>query len=251
MTDSVTGRASLGTRAPERSRSARLGLTVRSILLAPAEGFGGAAQALERRARAGRRPIEGISTYLLSGIGGAALGSLWLKLGALLKLRAVCTTEYIAAFIVASFVLGALLAWIAQAVWGGSGPAAVRGLRGEASGSEMRFVWGAAALPQVFVLAVLLPLDLILVGSSTFTTAPLDESLSTAWAALSIALAISLAVWSLYLFFRGVQVMSGLGTKKALIAVLVACACFLGVVGTFATAMSFVPKEGSCPTQRG
>ena len=250
MTDSVPSRASLASRAPERSRSARLGLTVRSILLAPSEGFANAAGALERRARAGRRPIEGLSTYLLSGLGGAALASLWLKLGALLKLRQVCTNEYIVSFIAVSFVLGAVLAWIAQGIWGGVGPATARALRGETSRSEARFVWGVSALPQLFVLFLLLPLDLILVGSDTFTTTPLDESLSTAWAALSIAVAVSLAVWSLYLFFRGSQVTSGLSTKRSLVLVAVAIACFVGVVGSFAGAMSFVPKEASCPTPR-
>ena len=252
MTDSVSDPASLTARSSERSRdSARLGLTLRSILLTPGHGFEAAARAAERRARAGRRPIEGISTYLLSGIGGAALASLWLKVGALLKLRAVCTNEYIAGFIVASFVLGAVLAWIAHALWGVVGPRVVTAVRGETSSSEMRLVWGASALPQVFVLLVLLPLDLILVGSNTFTTQPLDESLATAWAALSIALAMSLAVWSLYLFVRGLQVVAGLSFKRALVGLAVAVLCFGVVVGSFAGAMALVPKEASCPTRPG
>jgi hypothetical protein len=251
LTDSVSESASLSAR-PERSRdSARLGLTLRSILLTPGDGFAAAARAAERRARAGRRPIEGLSTYLLSGIGGAALASLWLKVGALLKLRAVCTTEYIAAFIVASFVLGALLSWIAHALWGVVGTHAVRSLRGETSPSEMRLVWGASALPQVFVMVVLLPLDLLLVGTSTFTTQPLDESLATAWAALSIAFALSLAIWSLYLFTRGLSVVGGLSVKRALAGLGVAVLCFGGVVGSFAGAMALVPKEASCPTRPG
>ena len=252
MTDSVSEQASLAARPTERSRgSARLGLTLRSILLTPGHGFEAAARAAERRARAGRRPIEGFSTYLLSGIGGAALASLWLKVGALLKLRAVCTTDRIAAFIAASFVLGALLAWLAHALWGFVGARAVSALRGDTSSSEMRLVWGAAALPQAFVMLILLPLDLVLVGTSTFTTQPLDESLATAWAALSIALALSLAVWSLYLFVRGLQVVAGLSVKRALVGLAVAVLCFGGVVGSFAGAMALVPKEASCPTRPG
>lgn len=253
MTDSAAQRAGLVGRAPERSRSsARLGLTVRSILLAPSEGFEAAAAAVERRARAGRRPIEGFSTYLLSGIGGAALASLWLKVGALLKLRQVCTNEYIVSFIVLSFVLGAVLAWIAQLLWGGVGPALVRSLHGETSRSEMRFLWGASALPQVFVLLILLPLDLVLVGTGTFTTQPLQESLSTAWAALSIALAVSLAVWSLYLFFRGFQVVSGVSARRSLAGLGVAILCFAGVAGTLVgTTLAVAPREASCPTRLG
>ena len=252
MTKSAVGRAGTPTRAPERTRaSARLGLTLRTVLLSPRVGFAAAAKAAERRARAGRRPAEGFSTYLFTGVGGAALAALWLKIGALLKLRSVCTNEYIAAYIAGALVLGALLAWLAHAIWGLAGPTVVSGLRGEATRTEMRLVWGASAIPQIFVLIVLVPLDLIIVGTDTFTTTPLQESLATVWAAMSIALALSLAVWSLFLFVRGVEVTSGVSWKRSLVALTVAVACFGGVAGAFAGAMTFVPKEGSCPTRLG
>ncbi len=244
MSRAPTGRAGTAPRAPERSRaSARLGLTLRTVLLAPREGFAAAAKAAERRARAGRRPIEGISTYLFTAIGGAALASLWLKAGALFKLRQVCTDQYVAAYIAASLVLGALLALIAQSIWGFVGPSSTSALRGDITRSEARLVWGASALPQIFVLIALLPLDLLIVGTDTFTTRPLDESLSTAWAALSIALAASLAVWSLYLFLRGLEVTSGLSWKRAFAGLVVATVCMFGVVGVFAGGMTFVPAR--------
>ena len=69
----------------ERSHaSARLGLTLRSVLVAPRDGFQAALAAADRRARAGLRPAEGMAPVVLSAFGGAALALLWLKIGALL-----------------------------------------------------------------------------------------------------------------------------------------------------------------------
>jgi hypothetical protein len=237
---------------PDRPRaSARLGLTLRSVLLAPSTGFGAAIKVTERRARSGRRPIEGFSSYLFAAVGGASLASLWLKLGALFKLRQVCTVDYVPAYIATTFVLGALIGLIAQAIWGNSGTALARTLRGDTEPHRMRLVWGAAAVPQTLVLLILLPLDLLIVGTDSFTTRPLDESLSTAWAAFSIAIALSLAVWSLYIFVRGVQVVGALNLRKALIATAAAIGCFGIVVGMAVVGASFIPTEGTCPTRPG
>lgn len=237
---------------PERPRaSARLGLTLRSVLLAPSTGFAAAVKVTERRARSGRRPIEGFSSYLFAAVGGAALASLWLKLGALLKLRQVCAVDYVPAYIATTFLLGAVLGLIAQAIWGNSGAALATALRGNAEPHRMRLVWGAAAVPQILVFLVLLPLDLLIVGTDSFTTRPLDESISTAWAAFSIAIAVSLAVWSLYIFIRGVQVIAGLNLRKSLIATAAAVGCFGVIVGLAVIGASFIPTEGTCPTRLG
>jgi hypothetical protein len=251
----VESRGSTGTArasTPDRPRaSARLGLTLRSVLLSPSTGFVAAVKVTERRARSGQRPIEGFSSYLFAAIGGASLAGLWLKLGALFKLRQVCTDEYVAAFIAATFVLGALLGLIAQAIWGNAGSALATSLRGDAEPHRMRLIWGAAAVPQTLVFLILLPLDLLIVGTDSFTTRPLEESLSTAWAAFSIAITLSLVVWSLYIFVRGVQVVAGLNLRKALIATAAAIGCFGVVVGLVVLGASFIPTEGTCPTRPG
>ncbi|MGH2808196.1 MAG: hypothetical protein ACRDKT_13085 [Actinomycetota bacterium] len=236
---------------PRSNASARLGLTLRSVLLTPRDGFAAALKAAERRARAGSRPAEGLSPYVLAAIGGASLMMLWLKLGALLGLREVCTADNITAYIVASLVLGAVLGLIAQAVWGGVGPRAMRGLHTEVAGRDLRLVWGASNFPQVFALVLLLPLDLAIVGTDTFTTAKLGDSLATAWAAFSIALAISVALWSLFLFVRGLEVAGGIGMKKALLATLMGLACLAVVVGVLVFGASFLPRGNGCPTQLG
>ena len=237
----------------DRSRaSARLGLTFRTVLLAPREGFEAAVKATERRQRSGRWPIEGLSTYVLTALGGASLAALWLKMGALFKLRQVCTAEYIPAYVALALVVGAVLALIAQFAWGAFGRSVIESLKGSAGSSGLRLVWGASALPQILVLVVLIPLDLLIVGTPTFTTQPLNESLSTAWAAFSIALSVSLAVWSIYLFVRGVEVVGGLPARRAVVATAFAALCLAVAMAALVvpTALT-VSKEAACPTRLG
>ena len=231
--------------------SARLGLTLRSVLLAPHDGFTAALKTAERRARAERRPAEGLSPYVLAFIGGAATFSLWLKVGALAGLREICTDRYVAFNIAGALVLGGLLALLAQAIWGFVGPRVVRGLRSEARGGSLRLVWGASTFPQVLALVVLLPLDLLIVGTDTYASGSLPDPLSTAWAAFSIALGISALVWSLFLFVRGVEVATGLSFWKAAAATGVGALCLVAVVGAVVVAGSMASEVRSCPTRLG
>ena len=243
---------SQSTATPAGNRgSARLGLTLRSVLLAPHDGFAAALKTADRRARAGRRPAEGISPYVLAVIGGGAFASLWLKVGALSGLREVCTDRFVAVNIAAAIVLGGILGLLAQAIWGAVGAPTIRSFRGETDRGALRLVWGASAFPQVAALVILLPLDLLIVGSDAFTTGALDDPLSTAWAAFSIALGISLAIWSLFLFVRGVEVAGGIGFWRAVGATGVAIACFALVVGALVVAGSMSTEVRSCPTRLG
>ena len=234
--------------SPRSTASARLGSTLRSVLLAPRDGFIAALKATERRSRANTRPAEGWSTFVLAAVGGASLAALWLKVGALLGVRNVCTPDRIGQYIAGSLVLGALFALSAQLLWGGLGPRAMRTFHSETQGRDLRLVWGASALPQVFALVLLLPLDLAIVGTDTFTTASLGDSVATVWAAFSIALGISLAVWSLFLFVRGIEVAGGVSRGPAVAGTAVAIACFAIVIGAVIVAVSVAPLGAGCPT---
>jgi len=229
--------------------SARLGLTLRSVLLAPHDGFATAFKTAERRARAGLRPAEGVSPYVLAAIGGAALMSLWLKVGALAGWREVCSNDHVAAFIAVALVSGAILGLIAQALWGVVGRAVLRASRGDVDRGSLRLVWGASAFPQVLVLALLLPLDLLIVGTGSYTTGSLDDPLATAWAAFSIAIGISLAVWSLFLFVRGIEVAGGIGLWRAAASAVAAALCLVLVVGAPVVAGSMTTEVRGCPTR--
>jgi hypothetical protein len=231
--------------------SARLGSTLRDVLLAPANGFAAASKAIERRSRTGSRPAEGIAPYVLTAIGGAALASLWLKVGALAGIRHVCSDNYLVANIVAALILGAVVALLAHSLWGLAGAPLLRRAQIEIARPELRAVWGLAALPQAGVVGLLLPLDLIIIGTRTFMTTSLDDSLSTAWAALSIAFAISLAVWSVYLFVTGIRSFTGGSWRGAAIATGIAIVCVGVVIGALALGSSFLPEARGCPTRRG
>lgn len=237
------------TTADTKHGSARLGLTLRAVLLAPHDGFASAFRTAERRARAGRRPAEGISPYVLAAIGGAALMSLWLKVGALAGIREICSREYLGALIAAALVSGALLGVLAQFLWGAVGPSVLRAAHGQSDRGSLRLVWGASAFPQVVVLVLLLPLDLLIIGTDAYATGSLEDPLATAWAAFSIAVGISLAVWSLFLFVRGVEVAGGIGFWKAVTTTMVAALCLLIVVGTPVAAGSITTEVRGCPTR--
>lgn len=222
---------------------------MRSVLLAPGRGFAAAFSAADRRSRAGRRPVEGVAPFVLSALGGAATALLWLKVGALMGVREVCSVTYLTGYIAAAAVLGALFALAAQSLWGFIGPRAASALRGEPTEPyEMRLIWGASAFPQVFALVLLLPLDLLIVGRDTFTTAELVDPVSTAWAAFSIAIGFSALLWCLYLLLRGVQVATGLAGWKALGVATSALVSFSFVVGAFVGLALLLPRGAGCPT---
>ena len=219
--------------AASRPGSAQLGATLRSVLVAPKAGFEAAARAAERRARIGEAPAEGFAPYVLGALGGSAAMFLWLKLSVLAGFRTDSTLTFRWAFLVGAALLGAVLGLIAQFAWGALGPRLVERIGGSATGRDVRMAWGASAFPQVFGILLLAPLDLIIVGPHTFTSAKLEDSVASAWAALSIALGVSLLLWSLYLFIKGLSVVAGIRMPKALAASAAAVVCLAAVVIAF------------------
>lgn len=184
-----------------------------------------------RRERAGRRPAEGVAPSVLAAVGGAGGMLLWLKLGSALGLRRVSGASFRWSYLVLAVAAGALLGLLGQAVWSVLGPRLARGLGGEARSSDLRLVWGGSSLPQVFALFVLLPLDLTIAGQASFTDVRFADSLSAAWASLSVALAVALALWSLYLFVRGTQVATGMSAARVSLMTFAAAGCLAVVTG--------------------
>lgn len=218
--------------ASSRARaSAHLGSTLRSVLVTPRRGFEGALALAEQRGDAGARIAEGVSPYVLAALGGATAMLLWLKVGSLIGARSVAQTDFRWSFLIAVTVGAALLALGAQALWGAIGAALLR-----TPARDLRLVWGAAAFPQVGALALLLPLDLLIVGPATFTSTRLDDPVATGWAALSIALAVSLAIWSLFLFVRGIEVAARVDVTRAIAATAIGIGCALAAT----TAVSLI-----------
>lgn len=207
--------------------SAHLGATLRSVLIAPEAGFRAALRSTERRHKKGIRPAEGFSPSVLSALGGASLMVLWLKGAALAGLRDGSAADYRVSFLIAALVLGAALGLVAQSLWG----LLARPLSGgeELTPSGARLVWGAALFPHVFTLLLLLPIDLLVTGPSAFTEARPDDSVGAGWAALSLAIGVALALWSVGLFVKGLAVASGGGLRGAALKAVTGIACLVAV----------------------
>lgn len=211
--------------------SAQLGLTLRSVLLSPRAGFASVFASARRREQTGARPAEGIAPYILAALGGVALMLLWLKIGSLIGTRRVAAVDFRWSYLVVAGIAGALIALVVQSIWGYLGAGVARTLGTHSPARDLRTTWGASAFPQVIALAVLLPLDLLIVGTETFTSERLDDSLATGWAALSIAFSVSLVVWSAFIFVRGVEVATSTPPLKAIAISFVAVVCLAAIVG--------------------
>jgi hypothetical protein len=177
--------------------SARLGATVRGVLLSPGSAFVPTLKRVESSE-------EGRSTYLLAALGGAAAMLLWLKVRALVGFRALAPSDFTWGYFVSSLLLAAAVAVLAQVAWSFVAPAA----GGPDSGSPRSFraVWALSAFPQLPALLLLAPLDLLLVGEGAFIATDSGDSVALAWLALSTAAGVSLAVWSGYVFAKGTHV---------------------------------------------
>lgn len=174
--------------------STDFGATVRGVLLAPGTGF---VPALKRAETA----AEGRSTYVLAALGGSAAMTLWLKVRGLLGFRKFSVADFDWGLFAGALVLGAVVAVVAQVLWSFAAPR----VGGTDAGSPRSFraVWALSAFPQLVALLVLLPLDVLFVGGRAFTTDSGGDSVTAAWIAISTALAVSLAVWSAYVFVKG------------------------------------------------
>ena len=248
MTDLLTTEPERPTssRAAARSAaSAQLGGTLRSILVSPQNGFHAAFTAADKRQRHGARIPEGAAPFVMGACGGAAQMFLWLKLGGLLGLRGMAPADFRWSYVIVAAIGGALVGLIAQAVWGSIGRIVLGRLETPTTPARMRLAWGASALPQVFALLVLFPLDVIITGRRLFTGERISAAFPAVWAALSVALSVSLAAWSVYLFWRGVQTGSGASNSNSALAVLAAAGCLVVVVAAFLVAAGGLAGAGS------
>ena len=220
-------------RAAPNSQASRLGGTLRGVLVSPQNGWAAAFGLVDERKHLGVRSPEGAAPYVLGAAGGAQLMLLWLKLGGLLNLRSVSSADFRWSYVVVAVIAAGFLAFIAQYVWGSIGRAVLKRIGSTADSSKLRFAWGGAALPQVFGLFVLLPLDLLLVGRELFTSERIVDTLPALWAALSVAFSVSLAAWSVFLFYKGIKAATAAPSSRAVVALLVAFGCLVLVVGGF------------------
>lgn len=201
------------------SSSAHLGATLRTVLLAPSAGFEAALRTQRRRARLGHPRPEGLAPYVLATIGGAAAALLWLKVSPLAGLRVESQLHFRWSYLAVAGLLGAILMLGGQSLWGILGPHMLRSMGLEADARELRLVWGASAFPQVFAVMLLVPMDLAIVGPDAYMNVRVEDPLSAGWAALSVAISLGLALWSVWLFVRGIQAVADVPARRAMLGV--------------------------------
>jgi hypothetical protein len=212
--------------------SARIGLILRSVLAHPRAGFEAAMQAERRRARTGAGPVGRASRVFFSLAGGVAGMILWLKLAGMAELRDPAPRGYSWTLVVFALALGALVVPGAQLLWSVAAARVTALWGGEARPQDLRVTWGIAAFPQLVTVLVLLPLDLLVLGTDVFAARPLGDSLGTVWASVSIACALAIGVWSVLLLFSGVQVVTGLGRWRSFGILFLAAVSVAIVAGT-------------------
>jgi hypothetical protein len=157
---------------------------------------------------------------------------LWLKAGALVGLRHVPGSGFRWGYLIGAVAGGAVLGLLAQGLWGQAGPVLARRIGATVTSSELRLVWGGSSLPHVLAVVVLLPLDLLIAGPASFTDERLSDPVAAAWISLSIALAVALTGWSVYLFVRGTQVAAETTIGRAALLSLVAGFCLVVVTAS-------------------
>ncbi len=187
---------------------------------------------------------EGIVAVALGAVGGAGLMLLWLKVGSLVGVRDVGRAQYHFSYLVATTVWGAIAGVVAQALWAWAGERVVHVTGGSGWAGDLKSLWGRSALPQVLAVFVLLPVDMAVLGGGAFTTEPAEGSWQDVWSALSVALYLSLAVWSLARFVAGLRATGGT-TATALLGTATAAGCFLVTAGALAAVGIAAVKVGA------
>lgn len=181
-----------------RSTSQHLGRRLRTVLVTPRAGFrsalrGDVAAAAASPATAFMVLLAGVSTM-----------TLWLKVTSLVRLADRPASETTWDKVLPGLALGGVLGIAAYLIWARLAPHIARDddprLR-----DRLRLAWAFSDFPLAAYALVILPLDLLFVGPEVFATDRPDATFARVWSALSVALLLSAAVWSVFLFIRGVE----------------------------------------------
>lgn len=173
---------------------------------------------------------------VLAGLGGAYLLLMFLKIRGLIGFKEISPDDAqfwtgFASALGAAALAGAL----GNLLFGFASPPLVSRIGKSSEPRELRTIWGLAAFPAAagFILIVLL--DIVIAGREAYTKVE-GSSLVTGWSAGSLAIGLSLGVWSLYLFVQGLRVAAEVPPSRSIMVVLVGLLCLMvgAVLGGFA-----------------
>lgn len=164
---------------------------------------------------------------MLAALGGSYLLLMSLKIRGLVGFKEVSPEDAqywsgLASALLAAAVAGALGSFL----FGFASPPLVGRLGKPSRPRELRTVWGLSAFPAAagFVLIVLL--DVLIAGREAYAKVE-GDSLVTGWAAGSLAIGLSLGIWSLYLFVQGLRVAAEVPPSRSIMVLLVGILCLM------------------------
>jgi hypothetical protein len=200
---------------------AHWGRALRTILISPRNGFAKALR-LSRsdEGRGGRKVLVPI----LSALGGAYLLLMFLKVRGLTGFRDITPSEFDWAPFTLALVVAALSGVLAHYLFGFAATPAASRLGRRCEPQDLRTVWGLAGFPVAVAFLLLLVLDIAIAGREAYSSVE-DNSLITGWSAGSLTVGLSLGLWSLYLFVKGLAVAAQTRISRSLLLVVVATLC--------------------------
>lgn len=225
-------------RAPRKHQAppAHWGSALRSILTSPRKGF---ARALRLSRNDGGGRAGSILALLLSGLGGAYLLLMFLKIRGLLGFLEVSPQDaQWWSGLVLSVIAATVMGIVGHFLFGVAARPLVARIGKRCAARELRTVWGLSSFPAAAGFGVLLILDLLIAGREAYSSVE-GDSLVTGWSVGSLVIGLSLGVWSLYLFVQGLEVAADVRPSRSIMVLLVAVLCL-----TFAAAFGIVVMIG-------
>ena len=150
----------------------------------------------------------------------------FLKIRGLTGFRAVAPEDFRWGVFAAALAVGALGGVIGHYLFGAVGSPLAGRIGRRVPPQDLRIIWGVAAVPVAVGFVVLVAFDVLLAGPEAYSEVA-GDTLVTGWTAGSLALAVAIAGWSLYLFAQGVAVATGIGRGQSIMVMMLAGACLL------------------------
>ena len=121
----------------------------------------------------------------------------------------------------AFLAIGALAAVLAHFLFPLGATPTLGRLGRRVAGRDLRLMWGVAAIPAATGFLLLVVVDILLAGREAYSEIS-GDTLVTGWTAGSLALAVAIGAWSLYLFVQALALAAEIRPRRSIMVVLMA-----------------------------
>ena len=204
-----------------RVPAALWGRVIRTVLFSPRHGFG---RALELGKTGGGWPRVALFS-LPAALAGAFSLLIFLKFRGLIGYKEISSDLFRWDSFTGALAGAALTGVLAHLLFGVLARPLLARLGRRRPARDLWMIWALAGVPAALGLVLLLPLDILISGEQAYAALS-GDTLVTAWAAGSSALALGAAGWSMYLFARGLAVAAEIPLRRSIMVVVLAAFCF-------------------------